>query len=415
MDHEDSSYRSLEILILCVAATFVVWGTYARPVGEPALSRLATVYSLTEYGSFCLDPPPGAPSNPFGATIDKVMVRGRAAGNGVVEGVMISSKPPLMPLVMTAEYVVLNKLFGWDLDDEADCEPIVRLMTLSLVGAAYLTALWLFSKTLGVLGCRGPSRAVLVASLAFGTQLWGFSTLLNNHVPAACMVVASVYLALGLGGGALAPKPWRFLLFGLCAGLVPTVDMPAGVFPFLAAVYLVARFPKQMLSWGVLGAAVPLGLHAGVMIAVTGSPLPVQVRHETYLYETAYWRHPMGIDGLSEPKSTYLFHMTFGRCGLFSLYPVLLAGVAGAVRAAFRRSSPWRGAILAGALGFAVLTFYYATSTNNYGGECYGFRWYIATMPVLLLMGAPLVDSLRMRWQWVFLGFMIGISCYSAW
>ena len=128
-----------------------------------------------------------------------------------------------------------------------------------------------------------------------------------------------------------------------------------------------------------------------------------------------YWRHPRGIDALNEPKLTYLFHMTLGRCGLFSLYPVLLVGAFSAVRALVRKGAVHRGPILAGAVGFAVLTAYYALRTNNYGGEAYGFRWYIVAAPVLLLMGAPLVATVRRRWQWVLLGIMIGISFFSAW
>ncbi|MCP4645053.1 MAG: hypothetical protein GY851_31715, partial [bacterium] len=88
---------------------------------------------------------------------------------------------------------------------------------------------------------------------------------------------------------------------------------------------------------------------------------------------------------------------------------------AAALRALVRRSMPWRGWILGGALGFLVVTAYYATRTDNYGGECYGFRWYIVSMPVLLLMGAPLLSGMRKRWQWIFVGALLGISFYSAW
>ena len=35
-------------------------------------------------------------------------------------------------------------------------------------------------------------------------------------------------------------------------------------------------------------------------------------------------------------------------------------------------------------------------------------------MPVLLLMGAPILMAMRVRWKWLFVGAMIGISFYSA-
>ena len=407
--------RFVEWLVVAVAAVVVLWGTPPRPYGELAVSRLATIYSLTHYGSFYLDAPEGAPPNPFADTIDQVMVKGRRVGAGVADGRMVSSKPPVLPLIMTAEYLVLNKVAGWDLDNEADVPRIVRFMTLTLVGAAYVVALVFFVRLLRLMKIPPAGRIVMLAALAFGTQLWGFGAVLNNHVPAAAMLLVALYSAAGLGTGALAPTGWRFFVFGLASGLVAVLDVPSGIFGFFAAVYLVAKCPGKTLTWALAGAAIPVGIHIAVMIPVTGSPLPVQAHKETYLYETSYWRHPMGVDGLSEPKGTYLFHMTFGRRGLFSLYPILLAGLTGAVRALTPRTTPHRWAILAGAAAFAILTAYYAVRTNNYGGECYGFRWYIVSMPVLLLMGAPVFATARRWWHWAFIALMLAMSCYSAW
>src|SRR5690606_14695293 len=74
-----------------------------------------------------------------------------------------------------------------------------------------------------------------------------------------------------------------------------------------------------------------------------------------------------------------------------------------------------RGMILGGFAAFSILSLYYWWTTNNYGGESYGFRWYIVAMPVLLLMGIPILERIRRPWEWVFLALMLGISCYSAW
>ena len=74
--------RLVEWLVVAVAAVVVLGETPSRPYGELAVSRLATVYSLTHYGSFYLYAPEGAPPNPFADTIDKVMVKGRRVGAG---------------------------------------------------------------------------------------------------------------------------------------------------------------------------------------------------------------------------------------------------------------------------------------------------------------------------------------------
>ena len=252
-------------------------------------------------------------------------------------------------------------------------------------------------------------------AIAFGTQLWGYGTNLNNHVPGAGLMVVAIYLALGLGFRKLAPTWWRFALFGLSSGLVVAVDMPAAIFPFIAALFLLWRFPRQVLTWAALGAAIPVGLQAGIFYSLTGSPFPVQTHKDFYLYETSYWRLPREIDALTEPTLTYIFHITFGRCGIFSLFPILLLGVVAVVRCFTGPHPPMRGAILAGALGFLILSAYYVHSTNNYGGQAYGFRWYICAMPVLALMGAPVLSTIRTRWKWMLVCCMMGISFYSAW
>jgi hypothetical protein len=406
----------LEILVIGVAALFALWEASEGVKGDHAVSRLASVYSVTHYGNWYIDNPQGDTPNPFESqTIDKVMVRGHVADGVIRGGRMISSKPPILPLLMAGEYSLLHALFGWDLDHEADLRRTVFVMTLSLVGSAYVLTIIFFAKALTLLQIRPGVRLYLLVALAFGTQLWGFSGKLSNHVPATGLLMIAVYFSLGLASGSLSPKPWRFALFGLAGALTSTIDLPMAVFVALAGLPLLYQYPRQTIVWVGLSAGIPLAVHFALMIAVTGSPLPVQVRKETYLYENSYWRHPMGIDALSEPKARYLFHILFGRAGIFSLYPVLLSGMAGLLAAMRFRRYPWRAALLCGGIGFLFLLFYYVTRTNNYGGESYGFRWFIGAMPLLLLMGALPVNRLHRPWHWVFLGVLLAVSLYSGW
>ena len=405
-----------EFAILAVAAVLAFLEAREGVQGDHAVSRLATVYSLTQYGTWFIDDPNGATPNPFEPnTIDKVMVRGTIANGVVRDGRIISSKPPLLPLLMTGEYWVLRQLTGWQLDDEGQRNATLFALTLSLVGGSYLLILLAFQRTLHLLGIPAWPRVYLLTALAFGTQLWGFSGKMSNHVPAAGMLMLALYLAIGLAGGYLSPKPWRFALFGLSGALAAAIDLPMAIFVATAGVTLFMRFPRQTLLWVSAGAAVPLAIHFAVMVHVTGSPLPVQMRKETYLFESSYWRHPMGIDALNEPKGTYLFHILLGRAGVFSLYPVLLLGPIAAVRAASFRTQQWRKPLLLGLASFAVLTAYYTLSTNNYGGESYGFRWFMGAMPVLLLMATPLVAACRRGWQIALLAVLLAASLYSGW
>ena len=399
-------FQVYDYLAVIVAAVFVLFAAYPPFLGDTLNSRFATAYSLTEHATFTIAHAPGDGTNPFEpGTVDKVHAGDR----------IISSKPPVLPLMMTAEYLVLKAILGWNLGDPQDTLRIAYVATLTFVGAAHILMLVLFLHAVGWVVQDRLTRTVTVAALAFATQLWGFSITFNNHIPATAMAVLAMYLALGMGQGHLPARWWRFALFGLAAGLVLTVDLPAAIFPFLAACYLLHKFPGKLLTWGVGGLVIPVLVHALVLWSVTGSPLPVQMHKSMYFYEGSYWRYPIGIDALHEPKAMYLFHMTFGRKGIFLLYPILLIGVAGLVAALVDRQSRQRGPIVAGGVGVAILMLYYTVSTNNYGGAAYGFRWLIAAMPVLVWMGAPLVERARTRKAWILIGLLVGVSFYSAW
>lgn len=392
-------------VVLCLAIVFALLGPYAKSFGDPATSRLATVLALTEHGTFYIDGVEGEPNKFEQRTIDKVVVDGRK----------LSSKPPMLPLFMTAEYVVLRAITGWDLKDEDEKDLILRWMTLVLIGGSYILCVVFFWKTTAFFADDAFVRALMLFAVAFCTQLWGYAININNHVPGVGMLMVSLYFALGMLTGNRPVTWWRLLLFGVTGGLTFTFDMPATVFVFLAGLGLLAKWPVKAVIWAGIGVAIPVVPHFAIMIATTGSPLPVQMNQDLYLSETSYWRHPLGVDALNETRGQYIFHMTLGRSGLFSLYPILLAGMAGAMTALVKHGTRWRAGVFAGFAGFLIMGAYYGLRTDNYGGESYGFRWFIPAMPVLMLMGAPVLTSLRKRWQWVFIGLMLAVSFYSAW
>ncbi|MCC6144566.1 MAG: hypothetical protein IT368_12235 [Candidatus Hydrogenedentes bacterium] len=397
--------RLIAWILIVVALVYGAVYSQADFLGDTANSRLATVYSLVHHGTWVIGGT-DAPPNPFtSGTVDKC----------ALDGQVLSTKPPMLPLLMTAEYVVLRAVFGWQLDDAGGLKAIMWVMNFTLVALPFVLILLLFYRMTGWLPMTSWARVLALVCLACGTQLPGYSTLLNNHIPAAASLMVMTYLAFGMCCGQLSARWWRFLLFGIAGGLTFTFDMPVTIYVATAGLYLFYRFPKGAATWGAAGILLPLAVHFGVMIAVTGSPLPVQMRYELYLYEGSYWRNPLGIDALNEPKGTYLFHLTFGRFGTFLLFPVLTLGLAGAVLALLLRDVLYRGWILAAALCFAVLTAYYVQGTDNYGGAAYGFRWHIASMPLLLLMAAPIWERLRRPWHWAAVIALLAVSIYSAW
>lgn len=391
------------ILVAILTACYGMWGATTR---DSANSRLATAWSLVHQGDWTIDTVAGETPNRFGAaTVDKVEVNGR----------IISSKPPILPLLMTAEYYGMHRLLGWNLDDEDDRSLIVLFMGLTLMATSWAICLVFFALLLDLFIAAPWKRVPILFALAFATQLPGFAPQLNNHTPGAAALMVSLYFALGIASGKLAATPARFFAYGFAGALVFALDMPATIFVALAGLPLLYRHPGIAIPWAGVGLALPLIIHFGVNYEVTDSFKPVQMRKDLYLFENSYWRNPGGLDALNEPKGTYLFHLSFGRFGSFMLFPVLLLGLLSAGFAMFRKNWPWRHYVLGGLVAFAVLNAYYVLRTNNYGGHAYGFRWHIASMPVLLLMAAPLVARMRGVLPWVVVVLLLIPSAYSAW
>ncbi len=397
------------LLFAVIIAGSAVLSAALRPglfVGDTVTSRLATVYALVHDGTWRIDRPADLPPNPFeGQCVDKVMVGGR----------LLSSKPPVMPLLMTSEYMLLRTAGGFDLDKKEDLRPILTFMVFTLCQASLAIGLAFFAATVALFISNPWRASIPVALIAFASPLPGYAQQLNNHTPAAAALMAALYFALAIGTGKRPPAPWRFAAFGFCSALVFVFDLPTVIFAAVAGLLLAWRFPRQTLLWASLGAALPMVLHLGGLWLATGDLRPVQMRENTYLYEASYWRNPLGIDALNEPKAVYLFNITLGRVGAFVLFPVLFVAVFGAVKTLRRNINQLRIPVFFAVCAFLVLTAYYVKSTNNYGGASYGFRWYLGCVPVLLLMGIPVFDRLRSPLGWALLLCAAGVSAYSAW
>ncbi len=402
-------HPGVRVVLLCVGLVLLVGLLYSLKtvtLGDSANSRLATVYALTHEGTWYIDSPPDRAPNPFAMnTVDKVELQGR----------MLSTKPPILPLLMTGEYVVLRSVLGWDLSDRTQLKHIVQGMVLGMAIVPFIIILIIFARFLEHFIATPWRRIPPFIVLALGTQLPGFATQISNHIPGTCAMMLALYFALVLGSKRVSPTPWRFMAFGFFGGLTFTLDMPLTVFIAAAGLYLIFKFPRQAILYSGVAMALPLLVHFAVMIYVTGSPLPIQMRKELYFYEGAFWRSPSGLDGLNEPKGIYGFHILLGRFGLFLLFPVLITGVVAVFQSLQDRSLPWRGYILGGFTACVLLSFYYIFNTNNYGGSAYGFRWYIGVMPVLLMMSAPVYERMRAWWAWGIWVMLFGMSMYSAW
>jgi len=394
-------YFLLPAGVFLAAALYTIGGTLDRNArGDTTYSRLATVNALTTRGTFYL-----ADDDPFlRRTVDKIYV----------DGQYMSSKPPVLPLLMTAQYLVVRAVTGWSLDNPEDLRSLVDVFTLTFVGLPFLLMVGLVWRIGTWFLESNFARAFLMGALAFGTQAGGYATVFNNHVLPASMLTACMYIAIDLFLRKAPPTPLRMMMLGVVSSLAVTIDMPSVFFVAPLSVAVLLRYPREALLWAAPIALVPIVVQTIVYLRYTGSPLPVQTNPEWYRFETSYWRVPRGSDALAEPRLLYLFHMTFGRNGIFMLFPVTLLGLAGAWNA-LRRADTGLGVVVGSALlGFLLLTAYYGLTTNNYGGSAFGFRWYIIASPVLLLGAIPVLKRLHRPVHWVVPAVLAAVSVFST-
>lgn len=464
----------VEWMLIAVAAVFLAFNTFTKAMIDNDRSRLASVDSLIERGTWIIDESrfhqePGSDYQ----IIDKVQIGDH----------FYSSKPPVLPFLMAGEYWVLHNIFGYDFDDAQDRKFLIWILTFTFTGIPFLWIAVLFRIAARWFVDDPATRLVGLFVILFCNEHLGFAETINNHVPAASLLFSSMVLGLGLVHGKLPPKPWLFVATGVFAGLLPTVDLPAAFFCIPLWLYLMRCFPRQTLTWFTVGAASPLVLHFILTYVITGGLMPIYTKKDLYQYEGSYWNLKRGLDaaGEYESKHTYFFHLSVGRKGLFSLYPVLLLPIVhlffvtswmrwnvnrialavfaivlpvlGWVAWAYNRDSavPYyttlayffvfalapvaivsllvracrqgrdvdKPELPLETLGMGLLTFawmlFYTFKTDNYGGSATGYRWFMFFTPALQFFGLFSLRRMKRGWQWALVCLLVGIAFYSGW
>ncbi len=237
---------------------------------------------------------------------------------------------------------------------------------------------------------RPEVKALLALGIAAGGWLFAYSTVFNNHTPAALALLAAAVMLRKFrrrGGGTMAG-----FRIGLVAGIIGALDIPAGVVLAPAIVIAVCLSSPTENRWRPAAAAaagtllVAFGCFA-LNFAAYGEWLPLYVTGDTATFA-------LGMEQKNHWE--YLFEVLFGSRGLFSYQPFLLLFPAGIVLRA-RRMRPGEIALLAGTFVLMVL---YIVITNEYGGAAYGFRYLIVVIPLLgFYAGCWVLETPPARWK----------------
>jgi hypothetical protein len=440
-----SQARQFVALIVIVAATAQALGLALKlpsQFGANDISRWCTVWSLLERGTYAIDDCPWQAK-----TQDKVL---RDAPSQVVtkgkEPVQhyYSSKPPLLPTLIAGVLYPFRVATGVPLDRVAKQERLPRWVQKPVEGEAGKTEpvletpkepvewpayvfyfkpvivllnvvpLWvmlvLFARLLDRVAENDWAWFFSLFAAALGTLLFAFDSTLNNHTIAATSAFFAIYPFLRIWDDG-ARSPWYFAAAGFFAAFCACNELPAASFGILLFLVLLARFPAKTLLFFAPAAAIPCAAFLATQYMAFGQFRPVYEEFGTksYEYYGSYWTTPLEMDYLNkepEPYAVYLFHMTLGHHGIFSLTPIFLFSAYGALRLMFEsgarlRALGWLTLVLSVAL-LAVTIGYpkplqdfttVALKAARYGGPARGLYWLIWLVPPALFLT---YGSLRM-------------------
>jgi hypothetical protein len=438
-----SQARQFVALIVIGAATAqalgITLGTPSR-LGVNDISRWCTVWSLLERGTYAIDEcpwrartqdkvkkpnklkPPGPTTSVVGRF--EYAIAPKAWKEGESEERFYSSKPPLLPTLIAGllytfraatkvplDHEILQERLERNVENEVKEEPgktefvketpkpaqwpvsvfYFKPVIVLLNVVPMLVFLVLYARLLDRHAANDWAWFLCLASAAWGTYLFAFLQTLNNHTIAASCAFFALYAFVRIWDEE-ARSPGRFAAAGFFGAFCACNELPAALFGIALFALLLARFPRPTLLYFVPAAAFPCVAFLATQFLAFGQFKPVYEEFGTksYNYEGSVWNTPLEMDWFTlhpEPKPVYLFHMTFGHHGVFSLTPLFLFSVFGAVRLVADRGRRLKAVSwLTLGLTAAMLACYtWTPKARNYGGSTQGLRWLFWLIPFWLI------------------------------
>ena len=348
-------------------------------------SRWCTVWSLLEKGDYIVEGCPFESED----TVAWCQIDGTVRRQ--------SSKPAILSTLVAASIYPLRWSTGVVFESPRPLQPLsAGVLFLYYKVPLVLFNLFPFALLLSCYEafCRREALppigvALCTVSAAFATQIYAFTTTLNNHVPAACFAGVAVICLARIGRGEGSSR--TYAAAGLCAGAAASFEIPAVFLVILGGVILWPTDWRCVVTRYAPAALLPIALFCSFQVMAFGRILPayLEVGASAYLYPGSYWLAPQGLDALMrspEPRWLYLFHMTFGHHGVFSLTPILLASAVGIAKRCSERSALSRLALLCSAVSILTIAFYvWNPKARNYGGITQGMRWLFWLFPLWLV------------------------------
>jgi hypothetical protein len=237
----------LMILAALGSMTGRIFAVKSRSGRTPMLSandrsRWAAIRALVDQGTYAIDRVsfrPDGKRDPEWQSIDMVKHRGRDGREHYY-----SSKPTLLTTLIAGPYWVVKKMTGMTLATHPFHVIRALLLLVNVVPLAiyFLMMAWMAER----LGTTSFGRLLAVATATFGTYITTFAVTLNNHLPAAIGVAATIAVAMQIGWYGKQRLRW-FVLAGLMAASTAANELPALSFFCLVALLMFWVSPRQTL------------------------------------------------------------------------------------------------------------------------------------------------------------------------
>ncbi len=417
--------RRLFRLLLVVASLLALLTARPYAGGWNDSSRLATVESLVDRGTFQIDESiyvdtSRAARPPFDEVAESYARYG-TKDKMLIDRHFYSDKSPVPAVLMAGVYQVL-KWCGLNASERPDW--FARLMTWLFAGAPYVFAVWCVARTARHLGVPPPWKLLLTASFAFGSLATCYVQHVNAHI-LLLGVAAGLCEALTrppMVGSAKPSPTLRMIWIGTLAGFAYTVDLGAG--PLLTAsvgCYLLWRrriqepdaqakedygevLKSEVKCNQIPSLALQAPAHCMSILIFVLSALPWIVAHHALNYAIAgtigpgnarpeYFAWPgSGFDSSNmtgswnhaspERAALYALELLGGKKGFLLFTLPLVQAIFGAYwllkspppRSGEGRARPSLIALTAWAIGTWLI---YAATSRNYSGMCQSVRWFV--------------------------------------
>jgi hypothetical protein len=312
-----------------------------------------------------------------------------------LHGATYSNKAPGLAFATLPLYIVLERAGMRTTGD-----PTRMLWALGLFGVVLPTLLLLLLVRWVADQLEPGFGTVAALLLGAGTLVTPFATLFFSHALSALLVFGTFALLWRArrDEGGLA---W-YLAAGLCAGLAVVTEYPNALAGAVLGLYAISRAPVlrrgAVYAAGCLAGVIPLAVYnhwafgsfrhisyAGGPPAL-GEPPPVAVDPAAVVGAGGDGTASAGdLVGSAHPELVRVLETLVGAQGILTQAPVLIAGAAGIVLLARRRTAE---ALAIGGIA-ALYLLYNSSYASNFGGFSPGQRYVIPIIPFLALGIAP--------------------------